>query len=179
MGRDITPEKLEFLFQKIAANGPQIEFHKLGQLGVLFFSQVLRSFEQKPAALRQHRFETLFLQFSCFLGAYFINCLTHVRHDVESIQNMESSPRFLGNHLQIGALQKNVWVDSCSMVAGFRVDSPWISLRERVEALWKNLRFSHRSPTLIHRLTTLHRVKRVGQRRLFITRLLFKNRILR
>ena len=47
------------------------------------------------------------------------------------------------------ALQKNVWVDSCSMVAGFRVDSPWISLRERVEALWKNLRFSHRSPMRI------------------------------
>nr|VFK49584.1 MAG: hypothetical protein BECKSD772E_GA0070983_11943 [Candidatus Kentron sp. SD] len=39
-------------------------------------------------------------------------------------------------------------------MAGFRVDSPWISLRERVEALWKNLRLSYRSPTLIHRLST-------------------------
>nr|VFK39371.1 MAG: hypothetical protein BECKSD772F_GA0070984_103724 [Candidatus Kentron sp. SD] len=67
------------------------------------------------------------------------------------------------------ALQKNVWVDSCSMVAGFRVDSPWISLRERVEALWKNLRFSHRSPTLIHRLTTLHRVDPISERQPFIT----------
>nr|VFK79194.1 MAG: hypothetical protein BECKSD772D_GA0070982_103914 [Candidatus Kentron sp. SD] len=52
------------------------------------------------------------------------------------------------------ALQKNPWVDSCSLVAGFRVDSPWISLRERVGALWENLRFSHRAPTLIYRLTT-------------------------
>nr|VFK42556.1 MAG: hypothetical protein BECKSD772F_GA0070984_112411 [Candidatus Kentron sp. SD]VFK48529.1 MAG: hypothetical protein BECKSD772E_GA0070983_112911 [Candidatus Kentron sp. SD] len=65
--------------------------------------------------------------------------------------------------------QKNLWVDSCSLVAGFRVDSPWISLRERVEALWKNLRFSHRSPTLIHRLTTLHRLSPISERQLFLT----------
>nr|VFK78995.1 MAG: hypothetical protein BECKSD772D_GA0070982_10323 [Candidatus Kentron sp. SD] len=67
------------------------------------------------------------------------------------------------------ALQKNPWVDSCSLVAGFRVDSPWISLRERVEVLWKNLRFFRRASTLIQQLSTFHRLDPISERQLFIT----------
>lgn len=49
-----TPEKLKLFFQKVAPDQLQIVPQKLRQLSLLFFRQILRTFQQQPAAVCQH-----------------------------------------------------------------------------------------------------------------------------
>jgi len=100
--RSVRPEELKLLLQEIASNRFQVVLQKVRQFGFLSFRQVLRPFEQQPAALGQHRFITLILQLFRLLGAHFVNRLVQVGHDVEPVQDVDGMSRLLGNHLQIG-----------------------------------------------------------------------------
>ncbi len=100
--RFVRPEELKLFFQKIASDRFQIVLQKICQLGLLFRRQVFRALEQKPTSFGQYWLIPRILQIFCLLCAHLINRLTQVRHDVETIQNMDRMPRLLGDYLQVG-----------------------------------------------------------------------------
>ena len=101
-GRDILPEGLEGLFQQIGPDRFQVAPQEFRQAGFLGVGEVFPPTEEDPLRLGQDRFFPFALQGADLIGPDLVDCLSHVTHNVEPIENMYGLGGLLGNDCQVG-----------------------------------------------------------------------------
>jgi hypothetical protein len=97
----VAPEELKVLFEQVGPNRLEVVLQQLGQADLLFFAEVLRALEQQPAAVLEHRLIAASLERFDLGGAYLVDGLAHMGHDVEAVKHMPGLPGLLGNNPQV------------------------------------------------------------------------------
>ncbi len=95
--RDILPEELKILFEKISPDRLEIAAQEFTQFDLLAFREIRRSFQKTPTGSCQHRPFPFCLKLLDLRGAHFVDSLAHMAHDVEPIQNVDCLASLLGN----------------------------------------------------------------------------------
>ena len=100
--RHVAPERLKVLLEQVGANRAQVATHQLRKPFRLPVGEILRTLEQEPAAVLEHRRPALGGELAGLGRAHFVDCLREVAHDVEAVEHLHRLPGAFGDHLQVG-----------------------------------------------------------------------------
>jgi len=100
--RTVAPESLKIFLEQVGTDGSEVACEQILQPVHLVIGQVFGSFQQTPAALRQDRFVSLFVQFCGLIRPDLVDCFAHVTHDMKSVEDIDGTYCFFGNDGQIG-----------------------------------------------------------------------------
>ena len=100
--RHVAPQRLEVLLEQVGANRAQVATYQLGKAFGLRVGEILRTLEQEPAAVLEHRRPALGGELACLGRAHFVDRLGEVAHDVEAVEHLQRLLGALGDHLQVG-----------------------------------------------------------------------------
>ena len=100
--RHVAPQRLEVLLEQVGANRAQVATHQFRKPFRLPVGEILRTLEQEPAAVLEHRRPALGGELAGLGRAHFVDCLREVAHDVEAVEHLHRLPGAFGDHLQVG-----------------------------------------------------------------------------
>jgi hypothetical protein len=88
-GGVVIPELLKRFLEKVSADRLQVVAEQVAQPEALIGFEVVAAFEQQPARFFQYGNPAFEGDAPRFSGTDFVQCLVHVCHDVEAIEDMQ------------------------------------------------------------------------------------------
>ncbi len=85
----VFPQHLEALFEQVGPHGLETVAHQVPEPGPLLPAEVLRSLQEAPAAVLEHRLVALAGQLFRFGGPYLVYGLVESGHDVETVEDVD------------------------------------------------------------------------------------------
>jgi len=101
-GVEVLPEALEVLFEQVGPDRLEVAFEQILQPVHLLVGEILRSFQQAPAASCQLRLFPLGLEVLGLLGSDLIDGLAHMAHYMEAVENINRVGSHLRDYPQVG-----------------------------------------------------------------------------